>query len=483
MCSASHRSCPKSQNPICSGAAFSMKTCTFLGWGAFGRVDPQILPFWACDASPSLAFPYFRMPKCFHRHFRGQREAANPWPCTPPPFLQRTQRCQFFSKLRICVRVSLGFFTDACAVCAVGGVALLLGFAWYAYPPPPPPPPGGGRLWPTHSPAHELGWGVSGAGRGCHALRPHGGTPAAHPQPSQSIVGACRGSAPFGPPKGPAAQFGPSGWWKKGKEPLAGPRTTVRPPCGINHPGHHAGAYATRGNHTEGGRPGDVVERSSARGRGGPRPSPGLPEVRRRPSRTPQRGAHHPPSARHPQPSRSAPCTRGGTWWTTRTPDGGWKCWAARTRKCGEVCGGRPECENRKTTPAPTSTTLVCQLLGSANAETTPAGTRAAAAVRTQSDLTQRPKGRTGESPRPREETATGRTTCPWKHRKAGGGRPDCEGEWAAKTKTRPSHQPAQPPVCQLLGSTNVTTTPAGTPAAAADKTQPPEAACEGKNG
>ena len=42
------------------------------------------------------------------------------------------------------------------------------------------------------------------------------------------------------------------------------------------------------------------------------------------------------------------------------------------------------EGKNRKTTPATTSTAPVCQLLGSANAETTPAGTRATAAVSTQ---------------------------------------------------------------------------------------------------
>ena len=31
------------------------------------------------------------------------------------------------------------------------------------------------------------------------------------------------------------------------------------------------------------------------------------------------------------------------------------------------------------------------------------------------------------------------------KHSKAGGGRPECGGEWAAKTKTRPQHRPTQP--------------------------------------
>ena len=35
----------------------------------------------------------------------------------------------------------------------------------------------------------------------------------------------------------------------------------------------------------------------------------------------------------------------------------------------------------------------------------------------------------------------------------------------------------------QLLGSANAETTPAGAPAAAADRTQRPDATCEGKNG
>ena len=48
------------------------------------------------------------------------------------------------------------------------------------------------------------------------------------------------------------------------------------------------------------------------------------------------------------------------------------------------------------------------------------------------------------QSPGPREETATRRTTCPRKHSEAGGGRPECGGEWAAKTEKRPPQQPAQ---------------------------------------
>ena len=78
-------------------------------------------------------------------------------------------------------------------------------------------------------------------------------------------------------------------------------------------------------------------------------------------------------------------------------------------------------------------------------------------------------------------------------------------GAWTAKTVNRPPQQPAQPPIHQLpgaadtqtahhttfstapahqrLGSANAETTPAGAPAAAADRTQRPDATCEGKNG
>ena len=44
-----------------------------------------------------------------------------------------------------------------------------------------------------------------------------------------------------------------------------------------------------------------------------------------------------------------------------------------------------------------------------------------------------------------------------------------------ATSSTAPAHQ--------LLGSVNAQTTPAGAPAAAADRTQRPDATCEGKNG
>ena len=91
------------------------------------------------------------------------------------------------------------------------------------------------------------------------------------------------------------------------------------------------------------------------------------------------------------------------------------------------------------------------------------------------------------------------------KHSEAGYGRPVDRGAWTAKTVKRSRQQPAQPPTRQLpgaadtqtahpatfstapthqlLGSGNAETTPAGAPAAAADRTQRPDATCEGKTG
>ena len=58
--------------------------------------------------------------------------------------------------------------------------------------------------------------------------------------------------------------------------------------------------------------------------------------------------------------------------------------------------------------------------------------------------LTQHAQGRTGDCPGPCEE-ATQRTTCPQKHSEAGGGRPECGGEWAAKAEKRPPQQSGVP--------------------------------------
>ena len=93
----------------------------------------------------------------------------------------------------------------------------------------------------------------------------------------------------------------------------------------------------------------------------------------------------------------------------------------------------------------------------------------------------------------------------PQKHSESGYGRPVDRGAWTAKTVKRPRQQPAHPPIRQLLGaadtqtahpaasstapahqllgSANAETTPAGAPAAAADRTQRPDATCEGKSG
>ena len=54
-------------------------------------------------------------------------------------------------------------------------------------------------------------------------------------------------------------------------------------------------------------------------------------------------------------------------------------------------------------------------------------------------------------------------------------GATDAQTAHHATSSTAPAHQ--------LLGSANAETTPAGAPAAAADRTQRPDATCEGKNG
>ena len=54
-------------------------------------------------------------------------------------------------------------------------------------------------------------------------------------------------------------------------------------------------------------------------------------------------------------------------------------------------------------------------------------------------------------------------------------GAPDAQTAHHATSSTAPAHQP--------LGSANAETTPATAPAAAADRTQRPDATCEGKNG
>ena len=86
---------------------------------------------------------------------------------------------------------------------------------------------------------------------------------------------------------------------------------------------------------------------------------------------------------------------------------------------------------DRKTTPATTSTTPVRQLLGSANVEVTPQEHRLQRPTE-HSDPTQHAKGRTGDCPGPRKETATLRNVT----RGGGGG----------ATLSRFEHKPAAPP-------------------------------------
>ena len=62
-----------------------------------------------------------------------------------------------------------------------------------------------------------------------------------------------------------------------------------------------------------------------------------------------------------------------------------------------------------------------------------------------------------------------------WRLHPRGGGAADAQTAHPATFSTAPTHQP--------LGSANAETTPARAPAAAADRTQRPDATCEGKNG
>ena len=102
------------------------------------------------------------------------------------------------------------------------------------------------------------------------------------------------------------------------------------------------------------------------------------------------------------------------------------------------------------------------------------------------------------------------RTTPAWashtqKHSEAGYGRPVDRGAWTAKTVKRPPATTSTSSIRQLLGaayaqkthhatfstapahqplgSADAETTPARAPAAAAHRTQRPDATCEGKNG
>ena len=169
---------------------------------------------------------------------------------------------------------------------------------------------------------------------------------------------------------------------------------------------------------------------------------------------------------------------------------------------------------NSQTTPATTSTSLIRQLLGAADAQTAhpatcstapahpPLGSANAETTPPSSDRALLGLSADEQfSPVPSAQVYLGQnySSAPIKTQGQWGGGVD------SKTVKRPRQQPAQPPkrqllgaadaqtahpatfstapTHQLLGSANAETTPAGAPAAAADRTQRPDATCEGENG
>ena len=157
----------------------------------------------------------------------------------------------------------------------------------------------------------------------------------------------------------------------------------------------------------------------------------------------------------------------------------------------GEACGGRPACGGvwaAKSVRRPPAAQPKCtNYRGNDTTRSTGPSGRQSAATRRST--------RTGE-----RVTIQGPVKKPQPDGMSHGG-----GAWTAQTVKRPPQQPAQPPIRQLLGaadaqtahpatfgtapahrplgSANAETTPAGAPAAAADRTQRPDATCEGTNG
>ena len=106
--------------------------------------------------------------------------------------------------------------------------------------------PSGPPLGPLRRPC-----GSASARRGSGTQPQPPGAPAARCCPSSAPRGSSTQWATTGAPE---AHCGKERWSRKGKEPptkpgWAEPRTTARPPCSVNHLGHHAGAHATRVNH------------------------------------------------------------------------------------------------------------------------------------------------------------------------------------------------------------------------------------------
>ena len=179
-------------------------------------------------------------------------------------------------------------------------------------------------------------------------------------------------------------------------------------------------------------------------------------------------GAH---AAREPHATRNHQGARPTQWWGACAPRAGerggeahggppghrmegWQCWASRARERGETCGGRPECggewAGKTVKRLPHQPPHQPAQPRCANYWASLTRKRHQQEHRPQwpseySDPTQHAQGRTGDCPGPREETATRWTTYPQKHGEAGGGRPECVGESAAKTEKRPPQHSAQP--------------------------------------
>ena len=144
----------------------------------------------------------------------------------------------------------------------------------------------------------------------------------------------------------------------------AEPRTTARPPCSVNHLGHHAGAHTTRTNHdgahtTHEAHPTRDHQRNALCARA----THGVVQLRGWMAGKAFGGVRHLGLA-HTK-------TWGGRWWTT-----------AERRCVGS--------KNRQTTLAATSTNPIHQLLGTANAQTAPTATSTAPAHQRRRSFSQR---------------------------------------------------------------------------------------------
>ena len=137
-----------------------------------------------------------------------------------------------------------------------------------------------------------------------------------------------------------------------------------------NHPGHRTGAHTTRVNHKGAHAPAEVRTTRTE-----------TVKVWAVPMCTTRRGGVIGPHA-HGSMGRQVVDDQNNTWRGGATGPRAHRNAARHMVNDLNVEGSGQQ--NCKTTPATTSTTPVCPLLGSANTEMTPQGTQAAATVRTQ---------------------------------------------------------------------------------------------------